>query len=536
MAPLDFLPQSSIGLALVALIFYVLIGGIYRLLFSPIAGFPGPKLAALTLWYEFYYDVVLRGQYTFHIRDLHRQYGPIIRINPYELHISDPAYVDTLYASSASGGKRDKWEWYTKQFGTSGAMFSTSEHDKHRARRAALSRFFSMASVRRLQPMIQERVERMMERLRDCKDKEAAIITTNVAFAGFTNDVVMEYSYGRSDHRVEADDFGRQYHDALMASGKAGSLLKQWIWILQLIRSLPEWLATRISPDLDLVVRLQRAEDNKTLVQRVRKQIIQIKSQPESTYRDLSHPTLFHELIQSDLSESDKSVQRLTDEALIVVGAGTITTSWTLAVATYHLLASPRILTILKNELKSAIPDPNIDVPLAVLDQLPYLAAVVQEALRLSYGVSSRLQRISPQKAMLFTDQRSGKQWKIPSNTPVGMTSVIVHHDESIFPDSKAFVPERWIENPRLDRYMLSFSKGSRQCIGINLAHAEMNLMLAAIFRRFGSGGKNGVRAEDDEGVLELWKTGLEDVEIEADGFIPLTQEGSKGVRIRVKS
>ncbi|MCJ1318280.1 hypothetical protein MMC15_003608 [Xylographa vitiligo] len=203
-------------------------------------------------------------------------------------------------------------------------------------------------------------------------------------------------------------------------------------------------------------------------------QIIQVKSQPESTYKYLPHLNLFHELIQSDLPESDKSVERLTNEALIVVGAGTIPTSWTLAVATYHLLASPRILAILKNELKSAIPDPNVYVPLAVLDQLPYLVAVVQEALRLSYGVSSRLQHISLQRAMLFTDKRSGKQWTIPSNKPVGMTSVIMHHDKSIFPDSKSFVPERRIENPRLDRYMLSFSKGSRQCIGINLAHAEM--------------------------------------------------------------
>lgn len=75
--------------------------------------------------YEFYYDVVLRGQYTFHIRTLHAEYGPIIRINPYELHISDPDYYDELYASSASGEKRDKWEWYTKQFGTPEAMFST---------------------------------------------------------------------------------------------------------------------------------------------------------------------------------------------------------------------------------------------------------------------------------------------------------------------------------------------------------------------------------------------------------------------------
>jgi hypothetical protein len=47
----------------------------YRLLLDPLANFPGPKLAALTLWYEFYYDVVRRGQYTFKIRDMHDQYG-----------------------------------------------------------------------------------------------------------------------------------------------------------------------------------------------------------------------------------------------------------------------------------------------------------------------------------------------------------------------------------------------------------------------------------------------------------------------------
>ena len=48
---------------------------IHRLYLSPIAKFPGPKLAALTLWYEFYHDVVRGGQYGFKIADLHDQYG-----------------------------------------------------------------------------------------------------------------------------------------------------------------------------------------------------------------------------------------------------------------------------------------------------------------------------------------------------------------------------------------------------------------------------------------------------------------------------
>ena len=241
-------------------------------------------------------------------------------------------------------------------------------------------------------------------------------------------------------------------------------------------------------------------------MQQIEQQIAQTKAQPRPTYSDLVHPTLFHEILQSNLPESDKSVSRLKDEAAIVVGAGTLTTSWALSVATYHLPASPRILAKLKTELKTVIPDPDVIVALPVLEQLPHLNAVTQEAIRLSYGVASRLQRISPEKPLIFNDSDSGQSWVIPPNTPVGMTSVLIHQDESVFPNAISFVPERWIQSPRLDRYLVSFSKGSRQCLRINLAYAEMYLCLAGIFSRFGSGGINGVKMEGDEGVLELFE------------------------------
>lgn len=57
------------------LVFYCVVGVIYRLYFHPLAKFPGPRLASATQWYEFYYDCILFGQYTFKIGRMHEEYG-----------------------------------------------------------------------------------------------------------------------------------------------------------------------------------------------------------------------------------------------------------------------------------------------------------------------------------------------------------------------------------------------------------------------------------------------------------------------------
>lgn len=49
--------------------------------------------------------------------------GPIVRINPFELHINDPEYYDELYSGGSK--KRDKYEWAAKLFGNSGSMLGT---------------------------------------------------------------------------------------------------------------------------------------------------------------------------------------------------------------------------------------------------------------------------------------------------------------------------------------------------------------------------------------------------------------------------
>lgn len=106
-----------------------------------------------------------------------------------------------------------------------------------------------------------------------------------------------------------------------------------------------------------------------------------------------------------------------------------------------------------------------------------------------------------------------------------------MHHDETIFPDSHTYNPQRFLDNPRLDKYLVSFTKGTRQCIGINVAYAELYTCLGTIFRRYGG----PEREAGPEGRLELFETTKDDVVMVGDNFIPSLKKGTKGIRVLVK-
>ncbi|TVY67437.1 Cytochrome P450 monooxygenase sdnE [Lachnellula suecica] len=508
---------SALLTAFLAWLLYSIGQAIHRLYFSPIANFPGPRLAAVSFWYEIYYDVYLGGQYTFKIIRLHEEYGPIIRINPYELHVSSPDFIEKLYAGP--GNRRDRWGWFTKQFGMPDATFGSNDHDTHRMRRQAINPFFSKLAVRNLQPMIDERVEALLTRFREFRASGKPIILDH-AFSAYTNDIAHEYTFGHSDHRVDQHDFEPKFHAASVAGSSGGCVIKHWPWTLFLMQSLPDRFMTWLDPNMSSFFDLLKG---------IRKQIQEMKS-VSSDSKDTDHRTILYEILNSDLPPKEKSDKRLAQDGQAMIVAGTVTTSWALCLAAYYLISQPETLKKLKKELSEALDGPNSIVPLAVLEKLPYLTGCVQECIRLSYGACTRLQRIAPDETLVFNDGK--KDWFIPPGTPVGMTSVQIHHDESIFPESRKFLPERWIDNPRLFKYVLSFSKGTRQCVGINLAYAELYVVLARMFRGYGS---KETRFEDDVGYLELFETTAEDVELTRDIFIPVAKAGSKGVRIAVK-
>ena len=230
-----------------------------------------------------------------------------------------------------------------------------------------------------------------------------------------------------------------------------------------------------------------------------------------------THTTVFRELLDSDLPPEEVTISRLAEEAQTVVAAGQVTTAHFLKMTSFHLLANPEILGKLREELKSVMPSDGSLPPLSKLEQLPYLSAVVSEGFRKSYGVTQRLPRVSPDAPLVYKD------WVIPPGTPVSMTSIFMHDNPTNFPNPQVFDPDRWLKadsERRLGKYLVNFTKGTRSCLGMNLAIAEIYLTLAAVFHRFD---------------MELYDTDRSDVDIVHDYFNPSPKDDSKGVRVLIK-
>lgn len=174
--------------------------------------------------------------------------------------------------------------------------------------------------------------------------------------------------------------------------------------------------------------------------------------------------TIFSDVLTNEkLSAADKSIDRLEQEGISIITAGSNTTAHTLSTITFHLCSNSAMLKRLQQELTDVSQSSDKPMTWAQLEKLPYLTAVVTEGLRYSYGVPSRIQRISPDVALQY-----GK-WTIPPGTPIGMSSLLMHNNEEHFPNPRRFDPERWLQpdSARLRNYLVPFSRGSRQCLGM---------------------------------------------------------------------
>lgn len=174
--------------------------------------------------------------------------------------------------------------------------------------------------------------------------------------------------------------------------------------------------------------------------------------------------TIVNGILESNLPPSEKTFTRVYDDVSTVGGAGFETTASVLRLIIFHVFSNPEIIQRLRDELASATAQSYDTVELGKLEQLPYLTSVLMEGMRLSPAVATRLQRIAPDRELVYGE------WRIPAGTPVGMTTLLMHTDETLYPDPMRFNPDRWMDldaRKTLDKTYAPFSKGTRICIGM---------------------------------------------------------------------
>jgi cytochrome P450 len=405
--------------------------------------------------------------------------GPIVRINPNEVHCSDITFADEIYA--VGGRKRDKpvhqinGSAYDLPFtcpqrrnqltfrSLGQAGFGTVAHDLHRIRRIPLAKFFSRSMIARLEPEVKTLVQKLCSKLLAQSGDDKPFDIT-MAYSCFTSDAISGYSFGQSFGLLDQAGWYPNFREATAAILQPVFIFRFFPWTKASV-GLGKYLVDYMPTDIAMLV--------KTLQIDMPARVRQAKADIDAgiTY---DRPTIFASLLQSDLEILDKEPQRLADEAAAVVGAGTETTSWALSVMTYHLLTKPELLAKLTAELQAVVKDPQQLPDWTVLETLPYLGAVIQEGLRLSYGVSSRTARIPTEENLLYRGEWNKKsiEYMIPKGFAIGMSTIVTHHDERAFPDSYTFAPERWLDEnnnrrKEVERSMLAFSKGSRSCLGM---------------------------------------------------------------------
>ncbi|KAL8745625.1 MAG: hypothetical protein Q9190_002256 [Brigantiaea leucoxantha] len=327
-------------------------------------------------------------------------------------------------------------------------------HELHRRRRKPLEPFFSRLGIDKMESMIIEEAQLLNTRMDGLKGSKSVIRLDHV-FSAFAGDVIGRICCETPPNMMNEASFGLQWHDLIEGIVRQLLLFMQIPQLVTLARMIPTELLFRVYPGAAgfnsfRKLAWQHIEDSK------RQNLSPEKVDENAT------SSIFRHIVSGDMPESERSVERLSREAMVLFGAGTATTARTMGFMSYYILRNPHMRKRLGNELKDIMSGyPENPPKWSDLEKLPYLQAIIKEGLR--YGVMRRLPRCSPDVALQY------KQWTIPRNTPVGMGAYMMHTDPDVYTEPFKFIPERWLGDydPKMNRNWVPFTRGSRNCLGI---------------------------------------------------------------------
>ncbi|KAI0839483.1 putative cytochrome P450 [Hypoxylon sp. FL0890] len=446
--------------------------GIYNLYFHPLSRFPGPKLAACS---NVPYSIgFLGGRQPYKMLDLHRRYGPVVRVAPNELSFNTAQSFRDIYGFRPGHKTFVKSIFYDGgSFAAKGVHSIVSERDPviHAQMRRLLSHAFSNSSLLEQEALVTESVDQFVRRMKAEAGQrvDVADLYERLAF-----DIIGNLAFGETFGALESDErpswiaitMGALTKGALVDTFKRFPMLAEIVKLImhKQISALIDDTNKNEELAIKLVERrVSRPVTRKDFLTRILAQRTQVDADPDYKHK--------HKVSDVELAA------HVSDFVL----AGSETTSTVVSTVTYYLLRNPAVYREFASEIRGAFKSSE-EINEATTRDLEYLNAVCKEAMRIYAPLPLGLPREVPEGGETVDGHF------LPAGTVVATNPVAASLDPKNFADPLLFKPERWLDDYQgKDDFEASqpFSLGARGCLGKSLGWMEMRQILAKLIWNF---------------------------------------------------
>ncbi|KAI9596188.1 cytochrome P450 [Syncephalis fuscata] len=436
-------------------------GYILRMLYeqeykNPLSKVPGPRFSAFNvLWTNFQQ---LYTEDPAIALDLHKRYGPIVRIGPNEVWVSGVTMIRKIL-----GSYQFKKSFHYEAFRTEGnSLFTTNDAEQHRLQKRLMLPAYTTNSLSELESLIYDvGISRLVARLRRHADAGDTVDMMDM-FQRLAFEIIGEVSFGKS---LELFEEKKTLHPIMkwINGATTYSALKMLLGPLFRPSYFPE--STQCVEDLSIF--------SKQAIEKRRK------------YGGHRRKDSLQKLIDAVDEETGATMsdQDLVAQSIMLMVAGTDTTASTLTWTLLLLIEHPECARRLVEEIKALYPDPDTKITYEDVQSLPYLDAVLNESMRIRPIAPHGMPRVVPEGGITMGG------YFLPAGTTVFSSFNALHLNEHVFPDPDVFKPERWLTSPDqlaiMKQHFVPFSMGPRACIGRNLAWMEMRMAIFELMRHF---------------------------------------------------
>ncbi|KGO43608.1 Cytochrome P450 [Penicillium expansum] len=450
-----------------------------------VASIPGPLLAKITNLWRFI-DVA-NGHAEVTLYNLHQKHGDYVRIGPNVVSVRNLDALKTIYGIN-KGYQKTNFYCVQQQLAKgrpTPTLFTTTDENFHAAIKRPVSSAYSMSTLTEFEPFVDKTIHTLFGKL-DEFVAEAKVCDIAAWLQYYAFDVIGELTFSKPlgflQRGGDIDGIIVALEHMLDYSGKIGQMpWLDYLFIKNPLKSLFGGGST------GAVARFARARLDERLNQNQKSTSPVANKKKDFLDRFLEakneHPNIVN----------DNQVFSYT---ISNMNAGSDTTAISLRAILYYTLKDPRASMKLHQELTIALEESRISLPVSwkqSQEQLPYLDAVIKEALRLHPAVGLMLERVVPAEGL----QLPGGGPFLPAGTIVGANPWIIHRSHVFGENAESFVPERWLKmgtesemsfqdrRQKMLRATFTFGAGPRTCIGKNISLLEIYKLIPSLFLRY---------------------------------------------------